>query len=106
MIDQQPPTVAELVAALPTLAASGSQHGGVTAVTSSSSQVIPGAAFVAIPGRKGNRPAAIRGAPFVASPGGKAGGQRHTPGALARGALLVVGQQPERADFPADRVYA
>ena len=87
MSDQQQPTVAQLVAALPTLAVSGPLDTTVTAVTYSSSDVIPGAAFVAIPGRK-------------------ADGHAYIPDALARGAVLVVGERPRPPDFPADRTYA
>jgi UDP-N-acetylmuramoyl-L-alanyl-D-glutamate--2,6-diaminopimelate ligase len=81
------PTVAELVAALPTLAVSGPLEGAVTAVTYASGDAITGAAFVAIPGRKADGRAYIRDA-------------------LARGAILVVGEQPAPTTFPADRVYA
>ena len=66
---------------------SGPLDATVTAVTYSSSDVIPGAAFVAIPGRKAD------GHPYI-------------PDALARGAVLVVGEQPTPSDFPADRTYA
>jgi UDP-N-acetylmuramoyl-L-alanyl-D-glutamate--2,6-diaminopimelate ligase len=87
MSDQQQPAITDLVAALPTLAVSGPLAGAVTAVTYASSDVTPGAAFVAIPGRK-------------------ADGHAYIPDALARGAAVVVGEQPKPADFPADRVYA
>jgi UDP-N-acetylmuramoyl-L-alanyl-D-glutamate--2,6-diaminopimelate ligase len=49
--------------------------------------VIPRAAFVAIPGRK-------------------ADGHAYIPDALARGAILIVGEQPCPPDFPPDRAYA
>ncbi len=87
MTDQQEPTVAQLVAAVPSIAVSGSQEGVVTAVTYASGEVVPGAAFVAIPGRKVD-------------------GHAYIPDALAHGALLVVGEQPPPDDFPADRTYA
>ena len=87
MSDQQQSTVAQLVAALPTLAVSGPLDATVTAVTYSSSDVIPGAAFVAIPGRK-------------------ADGHAYIPDALARGAVLVVGERPRPPDFLSDRAYA
>jgi UDP-N-acetylmuramoyl-L-alanyl-D-glutamate--2,6-diaminopimelate ligase len=87
MSDQSQPIVAQLVVALPTLAVSGPLGATVTAVTYSSSDVIPGAAFVAIPGRK-------------------ADGYMYIPDALTRGAVLVVGERPRPPDFPSDRVYA
>jgi UDP-N-acetylmuramoyl-L-alanyl-D-glutamate--2,6-diaminopimelate ligase len=87
MNDQSQPTAAQLVAALPTLAVSGALDATVTAVTYSSSDVIPGAAFVAIPGRK-------------------ADGHAYIPDALARGAILVVGERPQPPDFPPNRAYA
>ncbi len=74
MNDQPQPTVAQLVAALPKLAVSGPLESVVTAVTYSSSDVLPGAAFVAIPGRK-------------------ADGHAYIPDALSRGAVLVVGER-------------
>jgi UDP-N-acetylmuramoyl-L-alanyl-D-glutamate--2,6-diaminopimelate ligase len=87
MEDGYHPTIAELVAALPKLALTGPLHGGVTDVTYASSEVTPGAAFVAIPGRKAD------GGAFI-------------PDALARGAVLVVGERPAPDGFPADRTYA
>ena len=87
MTDQVEPTVAQLVAALPSIAVCGPQEGVVTAVTYVSGEAVPGAAFVAIPGRKVD-------------------GHAYIPDALAHGALLVVGEQPPPDDFPADRTYA
>ncbi|HEY7092605.1 MAG TPA: UDP-N-acetylmuramoyl-L-alanyl-D-glutamate--2,6-diaminopimelate ligase, partial [Ktedonobacterales bacterium] len=87
MSDQPQPTVAQLAAALPTLAVSGLLDATVTAVAYSSSDVIPGAAFVAIPGRK-------------------ADGHAYIPDALARGAVLIVGERPRPANFPPDHAYA
>src|SRR4029077_2744730 len=86
MSDQQQSTVAQLIAALPTLAVSGPLDATVTAVTYSSSDVISGAAFVAIPGRK-------------------ADGHAYIPDALARGAVLIVGEQRLPDGFPTDRTY-
>jgi UDP-N-acetylmuramoyl-L-alanyl-D-glutamate--2,6-diaminopimelate ligase len=87
MNDLSQPTAAQLVAALPTIAVSGPLDVTVTAATYASADVIPGAAFVAVPGRR-------------------ADGHAYIPDALARGAVLVVGEQPKPADFPADRAYA
>jgi UDP-N-acetylmuramoyl-L-alanyl-D-glutamate--2,6-diaminopimelate ligase len=87
MNDQLRPTVAQLVAALPAFAVSGSLDAMVTAITNASVEAVPGAAFVAIPGRK-------------------ADGRAYIPDALARGAVLIVGEQPAPDDFPADRAYA
>jgi UDP-N-acetylmuramoyl-L-alanyl-D-glutamate--2,6-diaminopimelate ligase len=87
MNDQPQPTVAQLIAALPTHTVSGPLDATVTAVTYASVDVIPGAAFVAIPGRK-------------------ADGHAYIPDALARGAVLVVGERPWPPDFPSDRAYA
>jgi UDP-N-acetylmuramoyl-L-alanyl-D-glutamate--2,6-diaminopimelate ligase len=86
MTDQPRPTAAQLVAALPTIAVRGPFDVAVTAVTYNSGGVIPGAAFVAIPGRR-------------------ADGHAYVPDALARGAVLVVGERPRPEDFPANRVY-
>lgn len=87
MSNQPHPTVAQLVAALPTLAVSGPLDATVTALTYSSGDVNPGAAFVAIPGRK-------------------ADGHAYIPDALAHGAILIVGERPHPPDFPSDRAYA
>jgi len=87
MNDQPQPIAAQLVAALPTIAVSGPLDVAVTAVTYASADVIPGAAFVAVRGRK-------------------ADGHAYIPDALTRGAILVVGEQPKPANFPADRAYA
>jgi UDP-N-acetylmuramoyl-L-alanyl-D-glutamate--2,6-diaminopimelate ligase len=87
MSNQPHPTVAQLVAALPTLAVNGPLDAMVTALTYSSGDVNPGAAFVAIPGRK-------------------ADGHAYIPDALAHGAILVVGERPQPVDFPSHRAYA
>jgi len=87
MTVEQQPTIANLIAALPTNTVSGPLEGVVTAVTYTSQEVIPGAAFVAIPGRK-------------------ADGHAYIQDALARGAALIVGERPAPGNFPADRAYA
>lgn len=79
--------IAALLSALPAREIQGPRSGMVTGVTSSSEAVTPGACFVAIRGRRTD-------------------GHAHIGDALARGAALVVGEDPAPADFPADRTYA
>jgi UDP-N-acetylmuramoyl-L-alanyl-D-glutamate--2,6-diaminopimelate ligase len=86
MTDQSHPTIAQLVAALPALAVSGPLDATVTAMTYASGDVIPGAAFVAVPGRK-------------------ADGYDYISDALAHGAVLVTGERSLPDGFPADRTY-
>ncbi len=76
----------DLIGALPALEVSGQGTADVTAVTYRSDEVIPGACFVAIPGRRSD------GHAFIAD-------------ALARGAVLVMGEAPVPVDFPLDRTY-
>jgi UDP-N-acetylmuramoyl-L-alanyl-D-glutamate--2,6-diaminopimelate ligase len=78
--------IGALLATLPVLDRQGTYSGEITLVTHDSQRVVPGACFVAIAGRWTD-------------------GHQYIPDALARGAALVVGQQPTPADFPADRVY-
>ena len=78
--------MSELIAAVPALARSGPATGEVTALTYTSGEVVPGACFVAIRGRRAD------GHDFIGD-------------ALARGAALVVGEQPVPSEFPADRTY-
>jgi len=59
----------------------------VTAVTQSSNDLISGVAF-------------------VAKAGPKADGHSYVPNALARGAILVVGERPQPPDCPSARAYA
>jgi UDP-N-acetylmuramoyl-L-alanyl-D-glutamate--2,6-diaminopimelate ligase len=87
MTVEQQPTIADLVGAVPTITVSGPPEGVVTAITYTSHEIIPGAAFVAITGRK-------------------ADGHAYIQEALARGAALIVGERPAPDDFPADRIYA
>jgi len=79
--------IAELLAALPLPEVFGPRQGAVTGVTSSSQEVTPGGCFVAVRGRR-------------------ADGHTYIADALARGAALVVGEDPPPPDFPADRTYA
>ncbi len=78
--------VSALIAALPALDRHGPGTGEVTAVTYHSGEVTPGACFVAIRGHR-------------------ADGHAYIADALARGAVLVVGEEPTPADFPAGRTY-
>lgn len=80
-------TVADLLAGVATLEVVGAREAAVSAVVYASDEVAPGACFVAIRGRKADGHAYIRDA-------------------LARGAALVVGEEPAPADFPPDRAYA
>jgi UDP-N-acetylmuramoyl-L-alanyl-D-glutamate--2,6-diaminopimelate ligase len=79
--------VSALLAAIPVLEVAGSRAGAVSAITYSSGEVTPGACFVAMRGRKTD-------------------GHAYIPDALARGAVLVVGEDIAPADLPADRTYA
>jgi UDP-N-acetylmuramoyl-L-alanyl-D-glutamate--2,6-diaminopimelate ligase len=76
-----------LLAALPASEIHGPNDAEITSVTYDSGEVAPGSCFVAIRGRRAD------GHAFIAD-------------ALARGAALVVGEEPLPADFPADRIYA
>ena len=76
----------QLIAATPALSISGPQTGEIVAVTNNSSDVTPGACFVAIRGRR-------------------ADGRAYIADALARGAAMIVGEDPAPADFPPDRTY-
>jgi UDP-N-acetylmuramoyl-L-alanyl-D-glutamate--2,6-diaminopimelate ligase len=78
--------IAELIDTLDASEVSGGRSGQVTAVTYASNDVVPGAAFAAIRGRKTD-------------------GHRYISDALLRGALLVVGEDPTPSGFPADRTY-
>ena len=79
--------IADLLAALPVEEYRGTDNGAVTSVTYESGAVTPGACFVAIRGRNND-------------------GHAYIADALARGATLIVGEEPPPADFPADRTYA
>lgn len=79
--------IADLLAALPVEAHSGTGEGDVTSVTYESDAVTPGACFVAIRGQR-------------------ADGHDYIADALARGAALVVGEASVPGDFPADHTYA
>lgn len=79
--------IAELLAALPLPGVLGPRQGAVTGVTSSSQEVTRGGCFVAVRGRR-------------------ADGHTYIADALARGAALVVGEDPPPPDFPGDRTYA
>ena len=76
-----------LLTEVPVVAVSGSGVGLVTGITYSSSDVVPGACFVAVRGRKTD-------------------GHVYIADALARGAILVVGEDAPPPDFPANRTYA
>lgn len=76
-----------LLAEVPVVAVTGSRVGLVTSVTYRSSDVAPGACFVAVRGRKTD-------------------GHAYIADALARGAILVVGEDAPPAEFPPDRTYA
>jgi UDP-N-acetylmuramoyl-L-alanyl-D-glutamate--2,6-diaminopimelate ligase len=79
--------IPELLTALPVLERVGPVAGTVRAVVYASEEVVLGACFVAIRGRS-------------------ADGHRFIPEALARGATLIVGEEPPPPGFPSDRVYA
>jgi UDP-N-acetylmuramoyl-L-alanyl-D-glutamate--2,6-diaminopimelate ligase len=76
----------DLIAAVNALDVRGPREGDVTAIAYDSRDVTPGACFVAIPGKN-------------------ADGYEHIPQALARGAVLVVGQREVPAGFAPDRTY-
>ena len=78
--------IAQLVRELDPIAITGSQEGDVSAIVYNSSAVAPGACFVAVPGRRTD-------------------GHAFVPDALARGAILVVGEQPSPPDFPPAATY-
>lgn len=80
-------TVADLLADVPALEVVGPRVATVSAVVYASDEVTPGACFVAIRGRR-------------------ADGHAFIPDALARGAVLVVGEEPAPANFAPDRAYA
>ncbi|MBF6590891.1 MAG: UDP-N-acetylmuramoyl-L-alanyl-D-glutamate--2,6-diaminopimelate ligase [Ktedonobacterales bacterium] len=83
-------STAEMAALLETVPATeitGPRTGVVSAVAYSSSEVTSGACFVAIRGRK-------------------ADGHAYIADALARGALLIVGEDAAPVDLPPDRTYA
>jgi len=86
MIEARQACVVDLIAAIDALDVRGQREGMVRAVTYDSREVEPGACFVAIPGQK-------------------ADGSAYIPQALARGAILVVGQLLPPESFPADRTY-
>ena len=75
-----------LLAEVPAIAVAGPRDGVITGVTSSSSDVAPGACFVAVRGRR-------------------ADGHAYIGDALARGAILVTGEDPAPEDLPLDRTY-
>src|SRR5258706_10458272 len=79
--------IAELLAVLPLPEVFGRRQGAVTGVTSSSQEVTPGGCFVAVRGRR-------------------ADGHTYIADALARGAALVVGEDPPPPNFPGNRTYA
>ncbi len=79
--------IAEALAALPAPEVTGAADGEITAITYNSTEVQPGACFLAIRGKRRD-------------------GHAYIGDALRAGALLVVGSDPAPADFPADRVYA
>ena len=78
--------MADLIAAVPALDVRGPGVGDVTAVTYSSRDVTPGACFVAIRGKWTD-------------------GHAYIPDALARGAIVIVGEMPLPDDFPPERTY-
>lgn len=78
--------MAELIKAVPATVIRGPGTGEVTTVTYSSHEVTPGACFVAIRGKWTD-------------------GHRYIPDALARGAVLIVGEAPPPEDFPLERTY-
>lgn len=78
--------IARLLAEVPAQAVTGASGQVVTGVTSSSAEVEPGGCFVAVRGRRVD-------------------GHTYIPDALARGAVLVVGEESVPADLPSDRAY-
>src|SRR5579863_9872888 len=88
MIETRQARITDLLAAVDTqtLDVRGPREGNVTAVTYDSREVTPGACFVAIPGQK-------------------ADGSEYIAPSLAAGAVMVAGQHPCPADFPADQTY-
>lgn len=78
--------VADLIAALPVIHATGPSFGAITSVVYHAGDVTPGACFVAIPGRKTD-------------------GYQFIPDALRAGASVIIGEQAAPPNFPTDRVY-
>ena len=78
--------IAEALAVLPSLSVTGHAAGTITAITYNSSEVQPGACFVAIKGKWRD-------------------GHEYISAALRAGALMIVGTNGAPVDFPADRVY-
>jgi UDP-N-acetylmuramoyl-L-alanyl-D-glutamate--2,6-diaminopimelate ligase len=78
--------IAELLEALAPSEIFGSRSGQITAVSYTSHEVVPGASFVAVRGRKTD-------------------GHTYIPDALQRGALLIVGEDPAPPGFPAELTY-
>src|SRR5260221_14568564 len=76
----------QILGELPGAEAAGPVTGDVTAVTYVSAAAIPGALFVAVPGRR------YDGYAFIGD-------------AVARGAWVVVGEAPAPADLPAHCTY-
>lgn len=79
--------VAGALASLSQAEVTGVAVGDITSITFNSTDVWPGACFVAIQGRRRD-------------------GHAYIGDALRAGALVVVGTEPAPADFPHDRVYA
>src|SRR5579884_1117726 len=88
MIETRQARIVDLLAAVAqqTVDVCGPREGSVSAVTYDSREVVTGACFVAVPGKKTD------GSAYIAQ-------------ALAAGAVMVVSQSPCPADFPADRTY-
>jgi UDP-N-acetylmuramoyl-L-alanyl-D-glutamate--2,6-diaminopimelate ligase len=78
--------IGELIEAVPVVEVQGAGIGDITAVAYSSGEVTQGACFVAVRGRRSD-------------------GHAYIGDALARGARLVVGEEPAPPDFPPDRTY-
>ncbi len=78
--------IAELITAVPAGELRGPDTADVTAVTYNSGDVTPGACFVAVRGRRSD-------------------GHAYIADALARGAVLIVGEESAPVDLPADRAY-
>lgn len=76
----------QLIAATPALDVTGPRTGDIAAVTNNSTEVTPGACFVAVRGRKSD-------------------GHAYIADALARGATMVIGEDPAPPNFPNDRTY-